>query len=371
MRDGNRLRVETQLVRASDDTTLWSGRFDRELKDLFAIQDEISRSIVNELRLTLGSRGRQYRTDIQNYDAYLRGRALLFGHDVRNARRAAELFEAVTTRDPAFAPAYAGLADAWAIMSANYQGVPARDGLSHIQDAAHRALQLDPLLAEGHAALGMALARDYQWTAAQSEFRRALELNPNLSTARANFAQWTLYPEGRVAEALQELNAALASDPLSTDIAAQTAYVMVSARRYDEVIERSKRLLPMDPTNLHVEQVMARAMFQKGQHAAAIEIFRRQGAGSQGFLGYALARIGRREEALRLAEANANFPAREVLIFAGLGDTDKAIAVLKQIAERKEPRVQYLTYPELSALVSDPRMEDVRKAFGLPRRGSE
>jgi eukaryotic-like serine/threonine-protein kinase len=366
MHEGNRLRVETQLVRVADATTIWSGRFDRELKDLFAIQDEISRSIANTLRLTLSGGERHNTTDVHAYDAYLRARALLYYHDMENARRAVELFGAVTAEDPAFAPAHAGLADAWAIMSANYQGVLARDALPRIRDAAQRALDLDPLLAEGHAAMAMAEAREYRWAASEVEYRRAIDLNPNLSAVRENFAVWTLFAEGKIAEALEQLEAARSTDPLSTDIPGESAYILVSAGRYHEAIEQCRNLLSRDRGDTHVEQVMARAMFQQGQRAEAIEIFRRQGTGSAGFLGYALAHAGQREEASRLAETNRDFPVRESLIQAGLGNVDAAIAALQRMAERKEPRVQILTYPELSGVRADPRFRAVRRAFALP-----
>ncbi|HZL96889.1 MAG TPA: serine/threonine-protein kinase, partial [Vicinamibacterales bacterium] len=165
LRSGERLRINAQLVRVPGDRPLWSERFDRELKDVFAIQDEISRSIVNKLRLTLGQGQRRYNTNLEAYDVYLKARALVRSHGPAEARVAAGLFNQVIEKDPAFAPAYAGLADAWAAMSINRVdgAVPPDDALAVMKPAAQRALQLDPLLAEAHSAMGVVLSRDWKW----------------------------------------------------------------------------------------------------------------------------------------------------------------------------------------------------------------
>jgi TolB-like protein len=142
LRADGRLRINVQLVRVADDTPLWSGRFDRELKDVFAIQDEISRSIVNELRLNLGRGQRRYDTNLDAYDLYLKARALVRYVGPAEARVAADLFNQVIAKDPAFAPAHAGLADAWAAMSVNRDAaaVPPDEAFAAMKPAAERAL---------------------------------------------------------------------------------------------------------------------------------------------------------------------------------------------------------------------------------------
>ena len=135
MRSGSRLRINAQLVQIAGDVPLWAGRFDRELKDVFVIQDEISRAIVNKLRLTLGRGQRRYETNLEAYELYLKGHALAVRRNTSNAQKAAELFEQVIASDPAFAPAYAGLVDAYAFMSMEIQGIPS-EGLRAVAHAA-------------------------------------------------------------------------------------------------------------------------------------------------------------------------------------------------------------------------------------------
>jgi serine/threonine protein kinase/tetratricopeptide (TPR) repeat protein len=373
LRSDGRLRINAQLVRVADDTPLWSGRFDRELKDVFAIQDEISRSIVNELRLKLGRGQRRYNTNLEAYDRYLRARALVRHVGLAETRRAVELFDEVIAKDPAFAPAYAGLADAWAALSMNRA-----DGAAHpdeafalMKPAAERAMQLDPLLAEAHAAMGVVLARDRKWADAEAAFRRATELNGNISAIHLNFVNSTLLPQGKVGQAVSQLRAALRRDPLSVDVQAGLAYVLVSAGRYEESIEIGRRIVPSaaasnDGLN-HARQVFARALFQNGDMAEAIGRFEQLGSGSHHFRGYAYAAAGRRADAEALATQRKGFPASLVLIHAGLGDKDSAFEALERMASEKDPRVgAYLTYPELASLRADPRMAAVRRTLGLP-----
>src|SRR6202453_2016511 len=188
LRTGQKLRIIAQLVRARDDFSLWSGRFDRELTDVVAIQDDISRGIVNSLRLKLGRGRRRYETSVEAYDLYLRDRALLAptGLLPPGVRRHLPVpFQDVIAKDPGFAPAYAGLAEAYSQL-ASIAGAQS-DDLVKMRAMAERAIQLDPLLEEAHEALGVVNARDGQWRQSEANFRRAIELNPNSSETRVNF----------------------------------------------------------------------------------------------------------------------------------------------------------------------------------------
>ena len=194
-RIGNQLRINAQLVRVPDDVPVWSNRFDRTLDDVFAIQDEISLAIVNELRLTLGRGQRRYQTNLAAYDLYLRGRALVARRGTESAEQAARLFEQVIAIDREFAPAHAGLADAYATMS---WAIDAPEtALAGMRPAAVKALQMDPELAEAHAAMGITYAREFNWENATSSFERAIALNPNLSEIRTSYSFSTLVPQGQ------------------------------------------------------------------------------------------------------------------------------------------------------------------------------
>ena len=366
LRSDGRLRVNAQLVRVADDVPLWSGRFDRELKDVFAIQDEISRSIVNELRLKLGRGQRRYNTNLEAYELYLEGRTHLRHAGDGPARTAAGLFEQVIAKDPAFAPAHAGLVDAWAAVSINSSGAAADEAVAKMKPAAEKALQIDPLLAEAHAALGVVLARDRNWNDAEAAFRRALDLNRNLPSIRASFVLSTLWPQGRVAESLSELHAALGTDPLSLDLQELLAYAQVSAGDYDGSIEIGRRILATGSASNHARAVFARALFQRGEKAEAISRLEQLGRGSHNFLGYAYGATGRRAEAEALAAENKGRPDRLVLIYSGLGDRDRTLEALDRMAAERDPRVGiYLTYPELAFIRDDPRLPAFRRKLGL------
>jgi TolB-like protein/Flp pilus assembly protein TadD len=373
LRSAEKLRINVEFVRVADDVPLWSGRFDRELKDIFTIQDEISLSVVNELRLKLGRGKRRYDTNPETYELYLKARSLLGAIVIPrpNVIKSADLFEQVIAKDPAFAPAYAGLANAYGAISIftgpRAPGQPDREAaFAQMRPTAERALQLDPLLAEAHVAMGQVYTRDWDWASAEKAFRRAIALNPNLTAAYVNLAYAVLLPTGRFKEALQELDKAIRADPLSADPWEPRASALLYAGRYDEAIENCRRGLALDPENAVVKQLQARALLKKGRAAEAIAILEQAGEQSKGQLGYAYALTGRRAEAEALAAESANPPRRRAWIYAGLGDKDRVFEALEEMAARKDPGAQlYLVFPEMALIRGDPRLAAFRKKVGL------
>ena len=360
MRAGQRLRINVQLVRVRDDFPLWSDRFDRELADVFAIQDEISRGIVNGLRLKLGRGRRRYETSTEAYDLYLRARAL-------GADRGVDAFEQAIAQDPSFAPAFAGLAAAYAYRSGLFSRNP-NDEIPKMQAAAEKAMQLDPMLAEAHDALGMAYARDAKWEQSEKTFRRAIELDPNRSQTRLHFAMFLLWPLDRTPEALKELRLAEKTDPLSTRIRRFLVYILHSAGRYDEAAALCEKLPSIAPS------YCGRVRFLQGRTAEAIRILESNFNGGVGitpgsevraFLGYAYAQTGRRHEAERMA-ADTN-PFNQAVIFAGLGDKERALEAMERSTAAGPFRVgRQLTWPELALIRNHPRMKALRRKVGLP-----
>src|SRR6266849_6159472 len=275
LRAGDKLRINAQLVRVLDDIPLWSGSFDRERKDVFEIQNEISRSIVNELRLKLGKGQRRYNTNLEAYDLYLKAETLANLHS-SELPKSIQLFENVIAKDPDFAPAYAGIAVAYAHLSVNPRGFSPDVAYAKMRPAAERALQLDPLLGEAHASMGLVYSRDHSWEEGERAFRRAIQLNPNLSGPRVDFAVSVLFPLGRLEEAAQELRTALELDPLSLYVRNALDWVLISAGRNDEVLEGCPGVLGESRDAhvvSHLQNLCGRALLQKGKLNEAIAIF--------------------------------------------------------------------------------------------------
>jgi serine/threonine-protein kinase len=341
LRAGQQLRVNAQLVRVRDDFTLWSGKFDEELSDVLAIQDEISRGIVNNLRVKIGHGRRRYETSVEAYDLYLRARALPYEKGSEGQVQSIELFEQVIAKDPAFAPAYAGLGAAYAVRSSVFVVDHPRDELTQMRAAAQKAIQLDPLLAEAHDALGMAYARDGQWERAEKSFRQAIELDSNRALTYSHFAVWLLWVLGRVDQAVDQLRLAEKTDPLAPVVHQNLALVLLSAGRFDEAASLCQGL----PDHSLKTRSLARARLGQGRIKEAIQLLEaaRSFPPNEGFLGYAYALSGRRKEAELLAVTNVDSPQSEVLIYAGLGDMDRAFEALERMAPEGPGRIgQYL-----------------------------
>lgn len=361
LRSGQELRIDAQLVRVRDDFPVWSGRYDRESTDIFSIQDEISRGIVNGLRLKLGRGRRRYETSAEAYDLYLRARALETQPLAAGVKQSIEPFERAIGKDPSFAPAYAGLASAHATLSGFDVSDRGPDDFSRMREAAERAIQLDPLLAEAHDALGLVQARDAQWVQSEKCFRRSLELDPNNSRAHDDFSMSFLLPLGRIEEAVMQARIADRMDPLSRDAQATLAYVLRSAGRFEE----SATYCPPQ------SGCLARALLGQGRIEEAILILEpafkgREQAPGAGPLGNAYARANRREDAEKLA-AIVPRPLEQAMIFAGMGDKDRTLAALDRATPLGPVRIgRALTFPELALIRGDPRVRALRKKVGLP-----
>ena len=369
-RSGQQLRVNAQLVRVRDDVPLWSGKYDRELTDILLIQEEISRGIVNSLRLNLGGGRRRYETSAEAYDLYLHARALetrrFAGSD-----QVIDLFEKAVSKDASLAPAYAGLADAYAWRSHAGANDPNHaDELAKMRAAAEKAIQLDPLLAEAHSALGIAYARNGQWDLAERSFRRAFEIGPNLSFAHASFAWFFLWPLGRIAEAVRELRAAERNDPLSPTAHYDLADVLLSSGRYDEAAHQCEKIPAEVPWR---SECLGRAWLAQGRTADAVRLLAAQPPSQWGYMAYAYARAGQRTEAEKLmADAPMLYPRTHgpfqyALAFAGFGDNDRTIEQLERAANVGPVRIGFtLNSLEFAFVRDDPRAKALRKKAGLP-----
>jgi TolB-like protein/Flp pilus assembly protein TadD len=362
LRAGQQLRINVQLVRVRDDLPLWSARFDRELTDVLVIQDEISRGIVNNLRLNLGRGRRRYETSVEAYDLYLHARALRIQRRAAGYREGVDSYQAAIAKDPSFAPAYAGLAAAYAINSAQGFGIDHADELANMRAAAEKAIQLDPLLAEAHDALGMAYVRDGQWEQSEKSFRRAIELDPSNSVTYSHVAIWLLLALDRIEEALHDMRLAERADPLSPAVQENLAWVLISAGRFDEAAGHCQNL-PADYPGK--SEFLGRARLGQERTGEAIQIL--ASARNPRYLGYAYGKAGRREEAEKLAAAVSPNAFSQALIFAGLGDKDRTLEALDRMAPLGAVRIgRALHSPEFALLRGDPRLKALRKKVGLP-----
>ena len=355
LRAGQQLRIDVQLVRVRDDFPLWSGRFDRELADVFAIQDEISLAIVNNLRLKLGKGRRRYETSVEAYDLYLHARALPDQRDRRPAIEAAGIYRQVIAKDAQFAPAYAGLASAYAASSAQGFRDEHGDELAEMRAAAEKAIHLDPLLAEAHSALGMVYARDGQWALSEESFRRAIELDASNSQTYDDMSTWLLWPLGRIDGALRQMRLAEKADPLSSFIQQRLGSVLISAGRYEEAAAHCAG----------EAECLGRARLGQGRIDDAIQLL--STVENPRYLRYAYGRAGRREEAEKLAATLAPNAFSQAIIYAGLGDKDRTLEALDRVTGLGAVRIgRALNSPEFALLRGDPRVKALRKKVGLP-----
>jgi serine/threonine-protein kinase len=378
LRSGNRLRVTVQLVKVAGDVRLWAEQFDRELKDIFAIQDQISRAIVETLRLTFGTGQRRYDLDIDTYLLYLKARAVLSKRGALDARAAGDLFQQVVERDSAFAPAYAGLAEAYGMVSHQTLSPGAAEAaLPVIQQAATKALALDPLLAEGHAAMGFVHAWKYEWENARQSFRRAIDVNPGLTQTYLNYWTTTLLPLQRLEEAEPLLQVAMRTDPRSGIVHHELGFLRLVEGRFDEAIAHYTRARELDADLPYVEQHLGRALTFAGRWPEALSLWEmrkdpygrgywKDQPGGQPWLAAAYVMAGRRTDVERMAETHKE-PYRLALIHAALGNKDRAFDALNRAAATVPHRVaELLAYPEMRLLRGDPRLAALRTTLRLP-----
>jgi eukaryotic-like serine/threonine-protein kinase len=361
------IHIDARLTRVAGDITAWAGRFDRDVTELAIVLDEISLAIVNELRVTLGRGQRRYNLDPDLYYKFLQARAFHGQRGPENSARAAELFQQIVASAPEYAPAWAGLASALAQLSRPSTGEEIIPPDPRLGPAALKALQLDPLLAEAHAALGNLYARDRNWVNARMSFLKALTLNASLTETHNDFVLGVLMPIGDTAEALRQLDAARIADPLSLDVRRTQAHIFVEAGRYEDAIKNCLWIRQHDPAFPFVDVWLGRALYFSGRFEEAQEALERAGPQFWGYVGYLLAVSGRREEAQALAARHPDASSRTMLIYAGLGDKDRAYEALRRTAEINWWRAAtWLHRPEMALLRDDPRMPALKKMLGLP-----
>lgn len=382
-RDAGRVRIAAQLIQVSDQTHLWAHQYDRELNNLLAVQVEIAQAVAREIELSLTDPGERSMPEalspgtLEAYDLYLKGRYFWNKRTPEGLQQAVEHFQRAVDKDPAYARAYAGLADTYAMMSVYAVGRPA-ELVPKARTSVMRALELDDRLAEAHTSLALMLEHDRDWPSAEKEFRRAIELDPNYATAHHWYAELLMF-QGRFEEALAESERARQIDPLSLIIATDRGAILFYARRYDEAIEQFRAVQAVEPDFPRAHMIIA-AYIEKGMFREALAEADRwrssdDSAWAHGAYVCIYARWGRRDEALKALErfkrANRDSLINPAAAMAGsclcLGENEKALAWLEQAYREHASMPDLKVNPALDQVRNDPRFQDLVQRLGLDR----
>jgi serine/threonine protein kinase/tetratricopeptide (TPR) repeat protein len=380
---GDALDIQTELVDVSSGSQLWGEDYGRKLSDASGIQQEIARDISENLRLRLTAEektklAQTVTGNAEAYQLYLKGRYQWNRGTEDSVKSSIEYFRQAIEKDPSYALAYAGLADAYSSASEAY--LPPKEVMPKAKEAALRAQQLDPSLAEAHTALGSILRDfDWDWPEAEREFKTAIELNPNYAEAHHQYG-WLLGDMGRNAEARAEMGRAQQLDPLSLTIGVDSNVPYYLARDYDRSIEQSRKVLEFDPSIYLAHYTVGWASIQKRDFTTAFaELQNARSLENKpwiiGTLGYAYAVSGDRERAQAvLKELNQMAQHRRVtpfwlaMIYMALGDKNQAFQLLDRCYEERSPWLVWMkTDPAFDTLRSDPRYTDLLRRMGLPQ----
>lgn len=378
----NRVRITVQLVDTQSEEQLWTETYDRDLQDIFSVQSDIAQQVAKALELRLGVREssalrRQQTQNPEAYSLYLKGRNRWNLRSETEINRAIKYFEEAIGRDPAYALAYAGLADCYSILG-YYFFRRATVVFPRAKELAEKALSLNESLAEPHASLGQALMQYYfDWKRAGSELDRALELNPSYATA--HFWRATLYMAlGRISDSLTQVRMAVELDPLSMIILTDAARDLYLARRYDESIEQYQKSLEVDPNFPIAHKGLAEVYSQIGKHEEAVSEIEKAIAlsGRSIFilddLGYIYARAGKTDEAMKVLEDLDRLASDEyvpsygrAVIYAALGDEEKAMNRLEKAYEERSFLVTLKVDPAFDSLRKTKRYVALLDKLGL------
>jgi serine/threonine protein kinase/tetratricopeptide (TPR) repeat protein len=382
-RSGDRVRITAQLVSTRDGYQLWADAYDRTLADVFAVQENIARAIASALQVTLGTRDNgvletRPTSDVQAHDLYLKGRYAWNQRTAAGMREAVRYLEEAVARDPGFALAWAALADAY-VLVIPYSGAPQAETWPKARAAAERALALDSTSGEAHTALAYGtMIYDWDWAAAEKEFRQAITVDPTYPTGHQWYGDF-LWSQGRLDEALGQMREAQRLDPLSLVIGTELGTTYYLQRQYDHAEEAVREVFKLDPNYPHGMYLLGQIYIQEQRYPEAIESLKKalDLGGFQedlaGALAYAYAASGDRAAATRytaeldkrLADGTVG-PFALALAYAGQGDLSKAFAYLNRTIDVRDPFLPEDFFdPLLHPLRADPRFAAVENRMGV------
>ena len=385
-RSGNRVRVTAQLIRAATDKHLWAETYERDFRDILALQDDVASAIAKQIESRLGGPRPQPLPKAQTispeaYETYLKANSYL---DQLDLQKSIDYYNQAIKLDPNYAPAYAHMATSYFFLGF-FSAIPPTQAWGKVKELGMLATEKDDQLPEGHAALALAkMHYDWDFAGAEREFKRALELNPSSADIRHEYAHY-LMAMGRMAESAAESKLALDLDPVNDDLADCLCWHSFAARQYDNSIQMARKLLERVPDDTWEMAILGWDYEQKGMHEQAIAEFKKAveltDKNSPDFSAFFLAGLahsyalaGRRSDAeqvlqglLRRARQSYVSPFDIALIYAALGEKDTAFAWMeKAVAERSTWLVYSKWEPRLDPLRSDPRFQDLLRRIGLP-----
>jgi serine/threonine-protein kinase len=381
---GNRLRIVAKLINATDGYQIWSESYDREMEDVFAIQEEIAQAIVNAHPLQLlgqriAPRVRRHTQDLQAYTLYLKGRFHWSKRTEEELNRGIDYFEQAIARDPGYALAYAGVADCYNMLGF-YCALPPGDSFPKAKSNAVKALELNDGLAEAHTSLAFAtLLYDWDWSSAEKGFLRAIDLKPDYPTSHHWYSEYLLLM-GRTDEALAAARTVLESDPLSLLINTLMGWAYYYSRDFDCAVTKLEEVLELEPQFVPAHLWLGLAQLQRSESDRAVATFQKAVEISEDSplmfcgLGRAYAVSGKASDAemvldwLEVEKARSYVPSYYVAaIHAGLGRTDETFAWLDKARDRHDHWLVYLNVdPIWDGLRADPRFAELARRIGLP-----
>jgi len=381
LRVNDRVRITAQLIQGPTDTHLWAKSYERDLRDVIALQHEIASDIAREVRISVGpqeqahlARAREVSPEV--HEAYLRGRFHLQNGSEASIHRALDYFQQAIQKDVEYAPAYAGVADAYTAMRSIYAAPT--EVMPKAKAAAQKAVALDETLPEAHVSLGGVLMFcDYDWPNAEREFQRALDIKPSYAEAHDYYAMF-LVANRRFQAAVEEILRARQLDPVSGLIAADAAWIFYLKRDYDQFLEQARAAVELAPNYLVAQQMLGLAYEKKGDFARALQVLEEtrrvdNSVTTLEMLAGTYAAAGRPAEARRVTEEMVQRSRKRYVCayevattYAGLRDRESAFAWLrKSLDERADCSPWIAADPKLDPLRSDPRFQDLLRRLGI------
>jgi TolB-like protein/DNA-binding winged helix-turn-helix (wHTH) protein/Flp pilus assembly protein TadD len=383
IRAGNRIRVHAQLIRAANDAHFWSESYDRALGDVLTLESDLAQAIAEKVEVTVTGQERSKLVAApyvspEVYESYLKGQfALRKSNNRSDIEESIRDFDETIRQDPSFAAAYLGLANAYNELGTVFIGAPPAQTRAKVITTARKALELDSELAEAHVQLAAVYQREWRWSDAEAEYKWALQLRPNDASAHVGFANWLL-AEGRIEEAMEWSKRARELDPLAVT-GKDLAWILFSARRYDEAIRELHATLTVTPDDASALWFLGFSLIGEGKPEDAIVPLERAvslthgSPGAMGVLARAYGHAGRRSDAFRLIEElkrrqqqgyvpTASF----VQAYVGIADYDAAFAWFERAYEEKSNILQWIKVePFPDVMRNDPRFADLIHRVGL------